>query len=67
MAKDQAPVVRLEEYAPPAYLVDRVKLDVRLDPQRTRVTCSDTHLPLPPTHPCATPLASVTSTTISDL
>ncbi len=38
MAKDQAPVVRLEEYAPPAYLVDRVKLDVRLDPQRTRVT-----------------------------
>jgi len=37
MAKDQAPVVRLEEYAPPAYLVDRVELDFRLDPQSTRV------------------------------
>jgi len=38
MAKDQAPVVRLEEYAPPAYLIDRVELDFRLDPQRTRIT-----------------------------
>ncbi len=38
MAKDQTPVVRLQDYAPPAYLVDRVELDFRLDPERTRVT-----------------------------
>ncbi|MCT8971180.1 aminopeptidase N [Microbaculum marinisediminis] len=37
MAKDQTPVVRLQDYAPPAYLVDRVELDFRLDPQSTRV------------------------------
>jgi aminopeptidase N len=33
----QAPVIRLAEYAPPAYLVDRVELGFKLEPQTTRV------------------------------
>ena len=37
MAKDQAPVVRLEDYSPPAYFIDRIDLEFRLDPERTRV------------------------------
>ncbi|MEJ8573087.1 aminopeptidase N [Microbaculum marinum] len=37
MAKNQAPVIRLEDYTPPPYLVDRVDLDVRLEPDDARV------------------------------
>ncbi len=37
MAKDQAPVIRLEDYRPPAWLVDTVEMDVRLDPARTEI------------------------------
>jgi aminopeptidase N len=33
-----APVIRLADYAPPAYLVDRVELNVTLAPSGTRVT-----------------------------
>ncbi len=37
MSSDGAPRVRLEDYKPPAFLVDRVDLDIRLDPESTQV------------------------------
>ena len=33
-----APTIRLADYSPPAYLVDRVDLTFRLDPEATHVT-----------------------------
>ena len=38
MRTELPPVIRLEDYRPPDYLVGRVALDIRLDPTRTRVT-----------------------------
>src|SRR5437899_8908107 len=37
MRTDQPPPVRLDDYRPPAWLVETVKLDVSLDPAATRV------------------------------
>ncbi|GJE74357.1 aminopeptidase N [Methylorubrum suomiense] len=38
MRTDTPPTVRLEDYRPSDHLIDRVELDVRLDPHDTRVT-----------------------------
>jgi aminopeptidase N len=38
MRTETAPVIRLADYRPSDYLIDRVHLDVRLDPRATRVT-----------------------------
>ncbi|NBN62864.1 aminopeptidase N [Pannonibacter tanglangensis] len=38
MSTTDQTVVRLDDYRPPAYLIDRVDLDVRLHPSATRVT-----------------------------
>ena len=37
MKTDTPRPIRLEDYRPPAFLVDHVDLDIRLDPSRTRV------------------------------
>jgi aminopeptidase N len=37
MKTDSTPTIRLEDYAPPAFLVDSVHLDIRLDAADTRV------------------------------
>ncbi|HEX2555612.1 MAG TPA: aminopeptidase N [Microvirga sp.] len=38
MRTETAPVIRLEDYRPSDFLIERVELDVRLDPTATRVT-----------------------------
>jgi aminopeptidase N len=38
MRTDTPPVVRLEDYRPSDFLIDRVELDIRLDPTETRIT-----------------------------
>ena len=40
MRTDTAPLVRLEDYRPSDFLIDRVELDVRLHPTETRVTAT---------------------------
>ena len=40
MRTETPPTVRLEEYRPSDHLIDRVELDVRLDPRDTRVTAT---------------------------
>ncbi len=37
MKPETARPVHLKDYRPPAYLIDRVNLDVSLEPTRTRV------------------------------
>jgi aminopeptidase N len=37
MRTDDIPVIRLEDYRPPDYLIDTVDLDIRLDPEESRV------------------------------
>ncbi|MDJ1159011.1 aminopeptidase N [Chelatococcus sp. SYSU_G07232] len=56
MRTENAPVVRLEDYRPTDYLIDTVKLDVRLHPTATRVTAE---LALRP-NPKGTPGAALT-------
>jgi aminopeptidase N len=43
----EAAAVRLADYAPPAHLVDAVALDIRLDPEATRVRAALTLRPNP--------------------
>ena len=38
MRTETPPLIRLEEYRPSNYLIDRVDLDIRLDPHATRIT-----------------------------
>jgi len=38
MRSETAPAIRLEDYQPPAYRIDKVSLSVDLDPKSTRVT-----------------------------
>ncbi|WP_112663080.1 aminopeptidase N [Microvirga flavescens] len=40
MRTENAPVIRLEDYEPSPFLIDRVDLDVRLHPTATRVTAA---------------------------
>jgi aminopeptidase N len=40
MRNDSAPVIRLDEYRPSDFLIDRVELDFRLHPTATRVTAT---------------------------
>ena len=40
MRTETAPVIRLEDYRPSDFLIDRVELDLRLDPKATRVTAT---------------------------
>ena len=40
MRTDTAPLIRLEDYRPSDFLIDRVELDVRLHPTATRVTAT---------------------------
>ena len=40
MRTDTPQLVRLEDYRPSDFLIDRVDLDIRLHPTRTRVTAS---------------------------
>lgn len=40
MRTETPPIVRLEDYRPSDHLIDRVDLDVRLDPRDTRVTAT---------------------------
>ena len=37
MRTETPPLIRLEEYRPSDYLIDRVELDIRLDPHATRI------------------------------
>ena len=37
MRTENAPLIRLEDYRPPDYLIDKVELDIRLDPKAARV------------------------------
>ncbi|MGP6433928.1 aminopeptidase N, partial [Pseudomonas paraglycinae] len=37
MRTETPPLIRLEEYRPSDYLIDRVDLDIRLDPHATRI------------------------------
>jgi aminopeptidase N len=37
MRTENPPLIRLEDYRPPDYLIDSVTLDINLDPERTRV------------------------------
>ena len=39
-ATETPPSIRLEDYRPSDFLIDRVDLDVRLDPQATRITAT---------------------------
>ncbi len=38
MRTESPPLIRLEDYRPSAFLIDRVDLDIRLDPHATRIT-----------------------------
>ena len=40
MRTDTTPLVRLEDYRPSDFLIDRVELDVKLHPTGTRVTAT---------------------------
>ncbi|MCJ2012870.1 aminopeptidase N [Methylobacterium sp. J-076] len=40
MRTETPPLVRLENYRPSAFLIDRVDLDIRLDPHATRITAA---------------------------
>ena len=52
MRTDQSPPVRLDDYRPPAWLVETVKLDVSLDQAATRVRATLDLKPNPrPAHP----------------
>src|SRR5215211_1443487 len=47
MRTDTPPVVRLEDYRPSDFLIDRVDLDIRLHPTETRITATLTFRPNP--------------------
>ncbi|MEM8788085.1 MAG: aminopeptidase N [Pseudomonadota bacterium] len=51
MRTDQPPAIRLSDYRPPAFLVDRVHLSFRLDPKATRVTARLAMRPNPAAEP----------------
>jgi aminopeptidase N len=53
MRTETAPVIRLEDYRPSDFLIDRVELDVTLDPTATRVTASLAIRPNPAGRPDA--------------
>jgi aminopeptidase N len=53
MRTDTPPVVRLEDYRPSDWLIDRVELDVRLDPAATRVFATLAVRPNPAGDPAA--------------
>ena len=38
MRTETPPIVRLEDYRPSDFLIDRVELDIRLHPTETRIT-----------------------------
>ncbi|MEM9631385.1 MAG: aminopeptidase N [Pseudomonadota bacterium] len=40
MRSETAPAIRLEDYQPPAYRIDKVHLDILLDPVATKVTAN---------------------------
>ncbi|GMA76787.1 hypothetical protein GCM10025880_32040 [Methylorubrum aminovorans] len=50
MRTETPPTVRLDEYRPSDHLIDRVELDVRLDPRDTRVTATLALRPNPAGH-----------------
>ncbi len=56
MRTEQARPVRLQDYRPPAWLVDTVALDVSLDPQATRVRSVLSVRPNPAAAPVPAPL-----------
>ncbi len=58
MRTETPPLIRLEDYRPSAFLIDRVDLDIRLDPHATRITAE---LALRP-NPKATRMPRFTST-----
>ncbi|MCB8820029.1 aminopeptidase N [Microvirga rosea] len=47
MRPDEAHIIQLKDYRPSDFLIDRVELDVRLDPRATRVTSRLTIRPNP--------------------
>nr|MDZ8063296.1 hypothetical protein [Nostoc sp. EkiNYC01] len=47
MRTETPPLIRLEEYRPSDYLIDRVDLDIRLDPHATRIDATLTLRPNP--------------------
>ena len=53
MRTDTPPVIRLEDYRPSDWLIDRVELDVRLDPAATRVFATLALRPNPAGDPAA--------------
>src|SRR5918994_1971328 len=53
MRTDTPQVVRLEDYRPSDFLIDRVDLNIRLHPTRTRVTASLALRPNPAGQPDA--------------
>jgi aminopeptidase N len=53
MRTETPPLIRLEEYRPSDYLIDRVDLDIRLDPHATRIDATLTLRPNPAGVPAA--------------
>ena len=53
MRTETPPLIRLEEYRPSDYLIDRVDLDIRLDPHATRIDATLTLRPNPACVPAA--------------
>ncbi len=53
MRTDTPQIVRLEDYRPSDFLIDRVNLDIRLHPTRTRVTANLALRPNPAGQPDA--------------
>lgn len=56
MKTDTPRKIRLKDYQPPAYLIERVDLDITLDPTRTRVRSRLAMIPNPATKKSAGPL-----------
>ena len=50
MRTETPPLIRLEEYRPSDFLIDRVDLDIRLDPHATRITATLALRPNPAGH-----------------
>ena len=53
MRTDTPPLIRLEDYRPSDFLIDRVELDIGLDPQATRITATLALRPNPAGRPDA--------------
>ena len=61
MRTETPPLIRLEDYRPSAFLIDRVDLDIRLDPHATRITAELALRPNPEGDPDAPSISTATT------